>query len=265
MCDGCITDFTTYFGTGILGMWITWGNTATDSAGTVASDTELQIDFDLRLYAADLTSESGGVLENTQTLQYYVLWTNPYEEGSTTGNNNDMATIAINAIVDDQTITNNNESTGGTVDTEDTFSFAATSGYPTDANGSAYPVASDISTALTADTVNDVTSTTAASCTETWKLASAYSQCVRIQSSMTMLFKREDTNSEDFDLAYRPFDVGAGWNVGSAVAAPTMMNFSRQTVDYARFLEGEPESDYNGAYSVTLGSALVAAILSQLW
>ena len=87
MCDGCITDFTTYFGTGILGMWITWGNTATSSEGTVAADTELQVDFDLRLYAADLTSESGGVLENTQTLQYYALWTNPYEEGSTTGNN----------------------------------------------------------------------------------------------------------------------------------------------------------------------------------
>ena len=175
-----------------------------------------------------------------------------------------MSIVAINGIVDDQTITNNNESTGGTVDTQDTFTFAATSGYPTDAYGSTYPSAGSISD-LTADTVNDVTSTTAASCTESWKLADAYSRCVRIQSAMTMLFKREDTNSENFDLAYRPFDVGAGWDFGSAVAAPTLMHFARQTVDYGRFLEGEPESDYNGAYSATLGSALLAAILTQLW
>ena len=67
MCDGCVTEFTTYFGTGILGMWITWGNTATtsDAATAVAADTELSVAFDLRLYAADLTSESGGTLENT--------------------------------------------------------------------------------------------------------------------------------------------------------------------------------------------------------
>ena len=80
-----------------------------------------------------------------------------------------------------------------------------------------------------------------------------------------MLFKREDSSNEKFDLAYRPFDVGAGWDFGSASAAPTLMNFARQTVDYGRFLEGEPESDYNGAYSATLGSALLAAILTQLW
>ena len=103
MCDGCVTEFTTYFGTGILGMWVTWGNTATtsDAATAVVSDTTLRVDFDLRLYAADLTSESSGTLETTCSLQYYALWTNPYEEGSTTGNNNDMVTVAINAIVDD--------------------------------------------------------------------------------------------------------------------------------------------------------------------
>ena len=80
-----------------------------------------------------------------------------------------------------------------------------------------------------------------------------------------MLFKKEDTNSEKFDLAYRPFDVGAGWDFGSGASAPTLMNFARQTVDYGRFLEGEPESDYNGANSVTLGFALLATILAQLW
>ena len=103
MCDGCVTEFTTYFGTGILGMWVTWENTATtsDAATAVAADTTLTVDFDLRLYAADLTSESSGTLETTCSLQYYALWTNPYEEGSTTGNNNDMVTVAINAIVDD--------------------------------------------------------------------------------------------------------------------------------------------------------------------
>ena len=53
MCDGCVTSFTTYFGTGINGMWITWGNIATtnDASTAVAADTTLQIDFDLRLYS----------------------------------------------------------------------------------------------------------------------------------------------------------------------------------------------------------------------
>ena len=44
------------------------------------------------------------------------------------------------------------------------------------------------------------------------------------------------------------------------------MVFAEQTIDFKRFLEGTPESDFNGAYSgFTLGTALVAAIVSQMW
>ena len=44
------------------------------------------------------------------------------------------------------------------------------------------------------------------------------------------------------------------------------MNFDRQIIDFKRFLEPAPESDFNEAYSgLTLGTALVAAIVSQLW
>ena len=80
-----------------------------------------------------------------------------------------------------------------------------------------------------------------------------------------MYFITDNSETEKFDLGYRPFDVGAGWDFGSASAAPEVMDFDRQTVDYGRFLEGEPESDYNGANGVALGFALVAAILTQLW
>ena len=83
---------------------------------------------------------------------------------------------------------------------------------------------------------------------------------------MTRLFVPDDaTYAQYFDFGYRPFDVGAGYNIGSATAAPEVMDFDRQTVDYGRFLEGTPESDYNGANGVALGFALVAAILTQLW
>ena len=64
MCDGCVTSFTTYFGTGITGMWITWGNTAASSDATpVATDTTLQVDFDLRLYGVtNLNTKSDGII-----------------------------------------------------------------------------------------------------------------------------------------------------------------------------------------------------------
>ena len=43
------------------------------------------------------------------------------------------------------------------------------------------------------------------------------------------------------------------------------MNFDKQIVDFKRFLEPAPESDFNGAYSgITLGTALVALIVSQM-
>ena len=106
MCDGCVTEFTTYFGTGLLGMWIKWSNTAAtnDATTALADDPVLTIDFDLRLYAADLTSQSGGVLENTQTLEYYTLWTNPYADGTTNEGaseyNMDQTNVAIMGIVD---------------------------------------------------------------------------------------------------------------------------------------------------------------------
>ena len=64
MCDGCVTSFTTYFGTGITGMWITWGNVATSNDATpVATDTTLQVDFDLRLYGVtNLNTKSDGMV-----------------------------------------------------------------------------------------------------------------------------------------------------------------------------------------------------------
>lgn len=61
MCDSCVTEFTSFFGTGILGMWITFKNTAVDSTGTIDASTELQMDFDLRMYAASATTEASDV------------------------------------------------------------------------------------------------------------------------------------------------------------------------------------------------------------
>ena len=51
---GYQTAFTTFYGTGIQGMWITWKNTAVDEAGTIDGATLLEVNFDLRMYAVGL-------------------------------------------------------------------------------------------------------------------------------------------------------------------------------------------------------------------
>ena len=73
---GFVTSFTTYYGTGIQGMWVTWGNTAVDKAGTIDSTTTLNIDMELRLYGLSLDSGSGDVIDATssapQVMEFYL-------------------------------------------------------------------------------------------------------------------------------------------------------------------------------------------------
>ena len=56
MCDNCQTSIASHYGTGILGMWVTWKNSAVDVTGTVNGTTELEVDLDLRLYGAGVDS-----------------------------------------------------------------------------------------------------------------------------------------------------------------------------------------------------------------
>ena len=62
---GLVTEFTTFYGTHLLGMFVTWKNTAVDSTGTVSGSTTLDIDMELNLYAASLDTTALDVLDAT--------------------------------------------------------------------------------------------------------------------------------------------------------------------------------------------------------
>lgn len=99
MCDSCVTEFTSFFGTGILGMWVTFKNTAVDSAGTIDASTELAMDFDIRMYAAEASTATSAVFESPNTdLDFYLLFINPYAEGTTSGNNADQSVILYDTV-----------------------------------------------------------------------------------------------------------------------------------------------------------------------
>ena len=84
----CRSDFTTYFGTGITGMFVTWGNTAV-ADGAITASTELQIDVDVRMYGVGLqtryptltTGESSKVMYGgagaSYCMEYWLMWLNP--------------------------------------------------------------------------------------------------------------------------------------------------------------------------------------------
>ena len=67
-CAGCVTSFTTFHGTGIQGMWITWGNTATAKTGSVVAADELSVDVELRLYAVNLDTRTYPTNNNAQAI-----------------------------------------------------------------------------------------------------------------------------------------------------------------------------------------------------
>ena len=50
----CQSEFTTFFGTGIQGIWVTWKNSAADVDGTITAATELAFKADIRLYGVGL-------------------------------------------------------------------------------------------------------------------------------------------------------------------------------------------------------------------
>ena len=94
-CAGCVTSFTTFHGTGIQGMWITWGNTATAKSGSIVATDELSVDVELRLYAANLDTrtyptENAALPINasaaaTWTFNWFIQFMNP-NEGPITAN-----------------------------------------------------------------------------------------------------------------------------------------------------------------------------------
>ena len=76
----CVTEFTTFFGTGLSGMFITFGNTATDNAGTISGSTTLTMDFDIRIYTCETcTTRDSELFAGANTDSYFMLmFTNPW-------------------------------------------------------------------------------------------------------------------------------------------------------------------------------------------
>ena len=78
MCTPQATSISSYWGNALQGIYITWGNTATDCAGTIAADTEMSINVDIRLYGVLRAAESETVT-STETFVSYFLFMNPYD------------------------------------------------------------------------------------------------------------------------------------------------------------------------------------------
>ena len=67
---GYVTEFTTYFGTHLQGMWPTWKNTAV-VGGTIDATTTLTVDLDIMLYTLDLSTATNQALDKaTATYQF---------------------------------------------------------------------------------------------------------------------------------------------------------------------------------------------------
>lgn len=80
------TEVFSAWGNSVQGIFITWGNTAADSSGTISGTTEMLIDVDLRLYglgsnlqAAD-TAARAGTLVSSDFINAYYLIQNPYDK-----------------------------------------------------------------------------------------------------------------------------------------------------------------------------------------
>ena len=102
----CVTSFTTFFGTGLSGMFITFSNTAVDNAGTISASTELEMAFDIRLYTcATCTTQSGDLFANANTDAFFMLmFVNPYE--TATAPNEPLADVKNSAALVKLDVTN---------------------------------------------------------------------------------------------------------------------------------------------------------------
>ena len=242
-------------------MFVTWGNTAVDKAGTIDSSTTLKIDMDLRLYALGIDSSSGNVIDATgdapQTMEFYLQFLNPYM--TTTGNSQGYSTVQYDAVVGYLDITTNRGPPHTAV-----FTWAA--GGIADAKCTD-PTWGNAGANCSVDALNAYTTTTTGEqCVQKWSLANQEIRCVQIKNTFSRPFLTTDTNAVDFDLGYRPFQVLAGWEIADQLSASLKLDFTAQAVDFGRFLRPTPEADYNGAVSsLSLTCGLVAGVLAYMF
>ena len=218
---GFVSEFTTFYGTSVLGMFCTWGNTAVDKAGTIDAGTTLSIDMDIRLYAANLDSSSGNVIDATggasHEMSFYLQFMNPYE--TTTGNSQAFSVFLYDAVIGDIAIATTAGPPHTAVFTWDTDGIADAKCL---AAGDHLNVANCVNDALNAYS----TTTTGDQCVEKWTLANQELRCVRVRNSFSRPFLTTDTNAVDFDLGYRPFKILAGWVIQQQATVPLKMDFA---------------------------------------
>ena len=72
------TSFTSYWGNALMGIFVKWERN--DTAATVSATTKLTATFDLKLYAAGTTPQTGsGLFETTNTMKFWLLILNPLD------------------------------------------------------------------------------------------------------------------------------------------------------------------------------------------
>ena len=90
-------------------MWVTWSNQAVNTSGTVDGTTELSVDLDLKMYAVQMDTGSGDIIDAISTpgatygMIYYLQFANPYL--SATSPNTTWDNLKYDAMVADITIT----------------------------------------------------------------------------------------------------------------------------------------------------------------
>ena len=121
-------------------------------------------------------------------------------------------------------------------------------------------------------------------CDEYWTLASATAKsnvkCVRQTVIFDGPMNKADiagTVKDDVSIGYREMAIGAGWTLLKPTTtlsntyfalttnyfeqqAPSLMTFSPQTVDFARFLEAEPDTNFISATKTSLSAASILAM-----
>ena len=171
-------------------MWITWKNTATSADGEIKVDTKLDVDFDLRMYGVGLdtgyfapdSSKAMSAANGPYTMQYFLLFNNPYLTAVTPnlngGKSTEQATLAYDAVVANVDIATGAGSVGVSRDTA-AFTFKT----PTkDGFSDSYCTGEAIANCSTDANANSdwTTPPTGDLCTEKWNLKEPHIRCVRI-------------------------------------------------------------------------------------
>lgn len=263
-------------------MWITWKNTATATTGALTDTDELTVELDVRLYGVGLDTRIfptnnaalpiNAASPGTWTFDWYLQFMNPYDTAFSNTPAGAVPAFTTTTVLYDGVVGELEFTVApGTPPAYDTAVLDWKNANPGELRDVHCSLdGPEIATNCTDDTEDNwVAITTAGTeqCVEKWNLEVPAIRCVRLASSFKRVMMTPDPNSQDINIDYRPYMVSAGWITQGQTTTPMKWEGPRQAVDFHRFREQTPESDWNGAIS-SMGvscAALAAAVMTFLF